>query len=217
MNTEATAERVPKARPVPGPPFLWRCLHSVLGLLFVLFLIGGISWFHTEKVLSGNADFAMFYTGIHLVKKYPASQLYNLEIQTRVQREILGGALLAQGLLPYNHPPFEVLPLLPLGLLSYANAFLVWLGVNVCSIFCWPWITAAKIPPVLSRLKKTLVLGALSFYPFYVCLIQGQDSLLFLWCILWTYILMKRGRDFWSGILLGLAFFKLHIASFLVL
>ena len=74
-----------------------------------------------------------------------------------------------------------------MGYLSYRGAFLVWLGVNLCSICCLPWTLAKVNAGALDKQTVTLLLAGLSFFPFFACLIQGQDSILFLWCVLWAY------------------------------
>jgi hypothetical protein len=213
MSEPAKVDAVPQIS-VRRPP--WFLIHSVCGALFLLFIIGAVSWIKGEKVLSGNADFTIFYTAARLLRDYPTSGLYNLEIQSRVQRQVLGDYVLAGGLLPYNHPPFEVFLFLPLGCLSYAAAFLVWFGVNLGAIFCLPWAIARMNPAAFNQRRVTLLLTALAFYPFFVCLIQGQDSILFLWCVIWAFLLIREGREFWSGVVIGLAFFKFHIAFFLI-
>jgi hypothetical protein len=178
-QTETDAVRVS----VRGFP--WFIVHSICGLVFLFFLFGDVSWISLERALSGNADFTIFYTAARLVREYPASKLYDLETQSNVQREVLGEYIQPRGFLPYNHPPFEMLLFLPMGYLSYSGAFLVWLGVNLCSICCLPW-TLAKVRWSSGQANCDSAFGRALFFPFFACLIQGQDSILFLWCVLWA-------------------------------
>ena len=152
----------------------WRLLHLYLLAISLLLFAGGFLWFRSHHVLAGNTDFTIYYTALQIVRNYSFSHLYDLEIQSVVQREILDGSLLAGGLLPFNHPPFEVLLFLPLEILGFRWALLCWLFATLALVFLLPkglqWLL-----PGLSGRTLTLRLSALSFYPFLVCLWQGQD------------------------------------------
>ena len=211
-GTAPGAENSKRMSPSLDPKFFWKCTQSYLAVLAAVLLVGGISWFRRAEVLSGNSDFASFYTCLKLIRTYGPSRLYDLEIQRQVQREILGNYTLAGGLLPFSHPPFELFFLLPLSYFSYKNSYLIWLGINFCSILLLPRILCSINPKVLGKSKMTLLLSALAHYPFLVCFWQGQDSILLLWLLVGFFLLLKRGFLFWAGAILGLAFIKFHIA-----
>ncbi len=186
-------------------------------MLACLFLLGGVQWFLREKVLEGNSDFTSFYTGVRLVRNHSPTLLYDLETQRRVQHEILGRYELAGGLMAYLHPPHELLLFLPFQYLTYSNAFLTWLGVNLGLLLSLPWAIGRASPELLARRRGTLLLAALAFYPFLVCLWQGQPSILFLMILVWTFVLLRRSKPFSAGVVLGLAFIKFQLMGVVVL
>ena len=212
VNSDLTNNRTTSERNDPG--FL---INAYLGILALVLAAGGISWCLREKVFLGNSDFTIFLTAARMLIRYPASSLYDLELQARVQREILGGYALAGGLLPFNHTPIEAFIFLPLGFFSYTVAFTVWLSINLALIFL--------LPPILMKTGiirgqpngLTIWLATLSFYPFLVCLWQGQDSILYLWMMIAFYLMFLRGQDLRAGIFLSLAFVKFHLVYLFVI
>jgi hypothetical protein len=192
-------------------------LNSSLVLLSLLLLTTGIAALTKKNVLAGNADFAIFYSGVRLVREFPANLLYDQGTQIEVQKRIFGADSSWIGPLPYNHPPFELFFFFPLGFLSYRTAFLTWLGINWMSLLFLPVCLASLAPSILGRYKILMLLFALAFFPFLACLLQGQDTILFLWVQLGSYFLLKRKKDFWAGLTLGLSFFRFNIAYLIVL
>ncbi|HQE93092.1 MAG TPA: hypothetical protein PLH19_09845 [Anaerolineae bacterium] len=53
-----------------------------------------------------RADFTMLYTGGMLVREGHGTQLYDLEVQTQYQQQILSGKSFRDGVLPFNYPPY---------------------------------------------------------------------------------------------------------------
>src|ERR1700756_3790412 len=122
-----------------------------------------------------RTDFSIFYTAGKIVAEHRGRQLYDYPLQESVQRSsILGGVQKSDFILPYNHLPFEALLFVPLSLLPYLPAYLVWLGINLgllivagisirrhlplgrarqkvrirCRSLAWPW--TLQVPPGLA-------------------------------------------------------------------
>src|SRR5262249_43377352 len=129
-------------------------------------------------------------------------------------REILRGGSFPGELLPETHPPFEILLFAPFGYLSYRTAFITWTLLNGVSLLFLPWVL--RSPTKLGCRKMTVLLSALSFYPFAVCLWVGQDSIVYLWFVVFAYCSLKKGKEFRAGTLLGLSFFRFPMSSLLV-
>ena len=107
------------------------------GAFFIslIFCYALVTWQVRGRILQGNSDFIIYYTAARMVLAGHSQSLYDLAQQEQFQKRILqelGSSISFQdGLLPYNHPPFEVLWFLPLAELPYHSAFLLWLGVNL--------------------------------------------------------------------------------------
>ena len=109
-------------------------LNSSLALLSLLLLLSGITAFRNQNVLGGNADFAIFYSGVRLIREFPANLLYDQDTQNGIQKKLFGADSSWTGPLPYNPPPFVLFFFFPLGFLSYRAAFLSWLGLHWVSL-----------------------------------------------------------------------------------
>ena len=80
-----------------------------------------------------------------------------------------------------------------------------------------PWGLCKWSPDLLRPQRRLILLGALSFYPFLVCLWQGQISILLLWAIIGFLLLLRTGKDFWAGVALGLGLMRFHLIYLIVL
>src|SRR5262249_14260066 len=99
----------------------------LMGLLPFLLGIDLIFWVVFIPVgLRGDADFAMFYTAGSMVRSGSASQVYDYEVETRFQHE-----LVSKTPAPYTHLPYEAAAFAALSLLDYRAAYWVFLAMNV--------------------------------------------------------------------------------------
>ena len=171
-----------------------------------------------ERILHGYPDFTVFYTAGTILREGLRHQLYDPHIQYRVQQEFTGGLIESRrGPLPYIHPPVEAVVFLPLTLLPYRQAFVVWDVLNIVALF--------GVAVLLRRHLKVLrvippwefVLGFLAFFPVFLCLLQGQDSILLLLLCALGFSALKRDSDLLAGGWLGLALFKFQFVIPLVL
>src|SRR5260370_25298438 len=60
------------------------------------------------------------------------------------------------------------------------------------------------------------VMMALGFLPVGICLVQGQDTILLLLILAGAYRLEKNGKEFTSGLILGLGMFRFQLVIPLV-
>lgn len=167
------------------------------GLALVLWLIG----YATLPGLGRNYDFRAFYCAGQLVQEAPA-KLYDLQTQYEAQNAIAD----PHGALPFYHPAYEALLFAPLSLLSYRGAYFVFLGLNLLALgACY------LIAPSDGALKPWRAGFLFLFGPVLLCLVFGQDSILFLFllCVVWQ--ILRAGRDVAAGVVLALALFKLSV------
>ena len=195
---------------------LWRRIHLSLLCGFSLLVMAGFAVFRDLRILEGNSDFAANYSAARLVRQFGTSDLYSLELQKKVQKEVLRGGSFPGGLLPYTHPPFEILLFAPFGYLPYSHAFILWDLLNGSSLLLLPWVMSTSRFGGLKAHRKTILFAVVSFYPFAVCLWVGQDSIVYLWLVILAYILLRRHKEFWAGVVLGLSFFRFQTSCLLV-
>jgi len=176
----------------------------------VVLLEGVITWQIREQIRDGQPDFTIFYTAGSILRQHAASDLYNLELQQAVQARFAPRLNRSQAL-PYNHPPFESILFAPLTYLSYPNAYLAWAVANLM-LLSWIVIALRKhLAPMQGIPLAFWLLLALSFFPIFVALVQGQDSLLLLLLVALGYLALRAGRPLMAGFCLGLGLFRFHL------
>jgi hypothetical protein len=153
----------------------------------------------------GSFDFACFYTGGVIVGQGNASQLYDLDEQARIEREVVHRTKL----LIFTHPPFEALLFAALARLSYLKAYVLWGAINVCL-----WVLFQHLLRRQTRIPENpyryLLLCSL-FFPLWTVLILGQITVFLLLLFALTFLCLQRGQDFRAGIFLGMGLFKFPI------
>jgi hypothetical protein len=105
-----------------------------------------------------------------------------------------------------NHPPFDMLLILPLALLPFHTAFLIWSAI---ALFCYGaigLIIVRELKIGLAPYWVALIVGlALCWSPFQEQMALGQWSLLIAACLIGCWALLRHGRDRMAGVLLGFA------------
>ncbi len=108
------------------------------------------------------------------------------------------------------HPPFEVLLFLPLTLLPYSTAYLVWTLCNLVFLWLVTILLWRFLPYLQPEFEVAAALYALSM-PVVVCLMQGQDSILLLLLLTLSFVSLADGKDLRAGVFLALGLFKFHL------
>jgi hypothetical protein len=116
-----------------------------------------------------------------------------------------------KGPLLYTHPPFQALLFLPLAYLPYPAAYALWVAVNLTLLL----VVARAMGPTLAELKAVYrplpFLIFLAFFPVFLALLQGQDSIVLLLLLSFAFVALRRERDLLCGCLLGLGLFKYQV------
>ncbi len=155
-------------------------------------------------------DLRIFMTGIDLVASGHGDQLYHFDAQAKAQFRLYPETR-TSGLLPFNHPAYELLLYWPVSGLSYQMALLVWALANVGLVFLIAWLLGPYSRAVTQVTGIPLALFLLAFYPVMYVLGEGQDSLIFMLLLILSLRSMDDGRTFLAGFLLALAGFKFHL------
>jgi hypothetical protein len=180
-----------------------------LNLLMFIDFAGGIK--------RGYPDFTVFYTAATILREGRGHQLYNSQVQYQVQQDFSGHIAIRGGALPYIHPPFEAPIFVPLTWLPYAQAFAVWDLLNIVMLFGVALLLRQSVACLRSIQPWKFVIGSLTFFPIFACLLEGQDSILMLLLCALAYNALKKRADFLGGCWLALAAFKFQFIVPIVL
>jgi hypothetical protein len=174
-------------------------------------------WRARRELKAGYQDFTIFYTAGKILSRGQGKQLYNFDLQHRTQQEFASRVDARQGPLgPYNHIPAEALLFVPLVRLPYFSAYLLWVLLNFAALLGALSILRAHVPRLpLGSLVFRGVLG-LSFFPVFLCLLQGQDVLLQLLLLTLAYSALARRSPVVAGCWFGLAIFRFPVVLPLV-
>lgn len=164
-----------------------------------------------KNVREGYADFSIFYTAGKCIAKGLAPQMYDVATEERLQRDFISPAKIAQGPLPYTHPPFEAPLFVPLTLFSYVTAYSVWNAITLALLLGFVLLMRPYLPHLRNWSEALPFLMALAFFPVFLCRFEGQDSVLLLFFFALFYVNLKRGHEFASGMCLGLALFRFQL------
>ena len=170
-----------------------------------------------EGIRRGYPDFTIFYTAGTMLRQGLGHQLYDRKVQYQVQESFTGHIPFRLGPLPYNHPPFEAVIFVPLSWLSYQRAFATWDFINIGFLFAIAATLRRSVPLLRSFAAWKFVICTLAFFPIFVCLLQGQDSILMLLFCTLALRALKNESDLAGGCWLALAAFKFQFMLPIVL
>jgi hypothetical protein len=193
---------------------LSKATQTKLALYFcaTIALHGDVLWHARRSIPQGLPDFSIFYSAGRILRDGQGSRLFDDALQESVQRSFSPLAVETRGvILPYNHPPFEALLFVPLAHLSYVTAYSTWLIVNVALLCSIPFLLRRRLEALGKAPLYLWLLACLAFFPIFIALIQGQDSilLLFLYCL--AYASLGRPSEFSAGGWLALGLYKYHL------
>ncbi|HEX6802434.1 MAG TPA: glycosyltransferase family 87 protein [Terriglobales bacterium] len=165
-----------------------------------------------SRLREGYADFTIFYSAGTMIRTGDAARLYDEGVQYDAQRAIAPHVSTRHSALPYNHPPFEAVLFAPLTKLTYFPAYSVWaaVGLSVLGFAFWALRRSCRslqLPHVL-----VLLVMALALFPLFMNFFQGQDEALLLALLVFAFVSLRAGEQFWAGVCLGLASFRPQIA-----
>jgi Glycosyltransferase family 87 len=189
----------------------WLRIPVLLLLASMLLLHAVFMWQVKGFLREGYSDFAIFYCAGKMLNLGLASHLYDDQTQYRVQQSFAPRVSIRKGPLPYNHPPFEALLFAPLARLPYMAAFLCWDLLNVVVLAVLPLILRPHIALLQQASAFWFVLVSLAFFPLWMTLVQGQDTILLLLLLTLAYVALKRNADVIAGCWLGLGTFRFHL------
>ncbi len=185
----------------------------------ILIIHGILFWNAHTLVRKGYPDFTIYYAAGTMVRTGMAHQLYDYDTQFQVQKAFAPGVVTRLfGPLPFNHPPIEAIFFAPLTFIPYPAAYIAWLFINLAMLATLPYLLRPHIPMLASLPTWAWFLLELAYFPVFMGLLQGQDSILLLFLYTLAFASLMQNRLVSSGAWLACGLFKFHLVlPFLVL
>lgn len=190
----------------------------LIGGIISLFFSSVVFW--TRMIFSPEmrtgTDFIAFYTAGRIASEFGYAKTYDLNAQRDIQAEVVGFPLQEKQFLLYNHLPF-ILPLLSLVIeRDYVRSFLRWVFVSGL-FYLASILTLIKFLPVEKKQHTQIIPAFLTFFPFTVSLILGQDTAIFiLGMSLFTSGFLQK-KDWLTGLGLSIGLTRPHILAAMLL
>lgn len=151
-------------------------IFSLGGILGMLLVYGIFAVQHVQDpALNTSMDFIHFYSAGRISQQYGFSQIYNLDLQKQFEENQLGFKLGNQQFLPFNHPPYILLPLTMIVSSNYPASYSLWMICLAGIIFASMLFLKGLLPQKPGN-WRLLFLGGSLFLPILVSIIQGQDT-----------------------------------------
>ena len=160
-------------------------------------------------------DFPSLYSGAKLMWKNRAA-LYDLDQQLKIQKTI--DPRIADSVLAFAYPPTTALVLMPLGWLSFSNAYLLMTVVNVLVLMLALRVLAKNLA-LNGEQFQWLLLTTFCSFGVHSAILQGQTSILLILPVSLFIRSVLQGSQTAAGLCIGALFFKPQLlpVPFLVL
>lgn len=177
-------------------------IFAALTVLYFLFITFNYFQVHRAEFPPGW-DFSQHYAAAVLAMQGRAAEAYNFQQLSAMESVITGCRIqLAPFYLLWNYPPTFLLVVMPLALLPYKAALILWLGIF---FLAYVWMLHRIAPHPLTFWL------ALAFPANYWNFLHCQNGFFFA-TVLGAGLLLWQRRPRLSGVLLGLVTCKPHLA-----
>jgi len=182
----------------------------LIGVLIIEIVLAVTLVCRTDRTRLQNTDFVNFYEAASIVRQGKGPRLYRRETQDPVLQSILGHKSNQY----FLHPPFEAAALAPLSYLKIEQAFVVWSLINAGLLGLLPLVLMPCVPIVAQRPYFGLL--GFAFFPALTALTLGQDSILLLFIVSSSYLLICKELEVAAGLVLALATIKFQYVLMLL-
>lgn len=175
---------------------------STLPLILVNLDYSGFHIRNVKKV----PDFLAYYTGAKIIESGGVRNLYDAKTQRYYQHQAIY-PLKITGLLAFKAPPVTALLVSPLAKFDYFRAYSVMLLINLAVLTTILILYYKKLHPD-KKIFLYFLLAVPLFEPISENINHGQTSMIILLIISGSYFLLREGKPFLGGFILGLVFLK---------
>jgi hypothetical protein len=160
-----------------------------------------------------GADFSAFYWAGHAVFHGQQASLYDIEAEAEFLDALIAPAPPSDEVHAFVSPPYWSLFFLPLGALPYPMALTAFWILSAVLLLAIVRALRTELPQLeaLGSPGRAMALS-LCFFPVLFSFLNGQTSMLLLAVVTAVFVLLRRDRDFWAGLVLGLLAIKPQIA-----
>jgi hypothetical protein len=148
-------------------------------------------------------DFTFYYAAARIGVTHGWQSIYDLNLQ-QTELDAIGSRIRIAELARYISPPPVAWLALPLTLLPYPVAYVLW-SVLLLAALVGTWYLAA---PGAGRLRLIHLVAALAWLPVIYALQLGQPGLFVALGVAGSYALLRKHRQFLSGLALGIIVLK---------
>jgi hypothetical protein len=175
-------------------------------ILMLILVHSAVLYMQWSNVQAAKPDFAALYSAGKLAVSDGDSRTWHWVSRDSVDRSVvdMNGVTVAADRL---HPPFEMLIFAPLAFLKYQAAYLAWFACNLVMLFSVPILLWNYLPNLHHWFAYVMLLVG-TFFPVFVTVVQGQDSILLLFLLAYCFSCLKSRRELLAGVALALAMFK---------
>jgi protein-S-isoprenylcysteine O-methyltransferase Ste14 len=189
-------------------------LGAVLWGGWLVSLLAGPGFLDLAGQVKG-ADFIQAYAAGRIVVSGQADRLYDLGLQREVEHAITRPQDWP-GWHGFLNPPFFALAFVPLALLPYGVAFALWCALGL-GLVAAALALVGRVEPAWGARWRAAVPWVLAFVPVFAAVSYGQNSLVSVGLLAGVFVLLRRGRDFAAGLVLGAVLYKPQLALVLAL
>jgi len=178
---------------------------AVAAILFAAFDL--YQWAQAYASDNFHNDLTFYYAAAKIGLSHGWQSIYDLRLQQEAL-DALGSRIQIAELARYISPPPVAWLAVPLTLLPFQAAYLVWSALLLGALG-WTWYLTA---PGTGRLRLVYLAAAVGWLPVIYGLQLGQPGLFVALGVAGCYALLRSGRPFWAGIALGALVLKPQLA-----
>lgn len=195
----------------------------VLNILLTTIQVVWIISLYSQLVLIpylGKVDFISYFTAGTVARESGYGEVYDLSKQKAVQMYLSGGEIWFDGeVLPFYHPPY-FLPVLKYVISGdYTLSYMRWeFFLFIFLAISWG-ISAKSLKKAGYKSTAIIMLNTalFLFYPLWISLLVGQDTVILLCALILWFYAIKNNKDLLGGMALSLATIRPHIALVLAI
>jgi hypothetical protein len=151
-----------------------------------------------------HTNFIYSYGLGRMFNQYPASQLYDYELQKKVYTGIAPTEVYG----PNPYAPFVGILFRPFARLPFFGAYLLWLSISLSLYIAGLTMMTGRFFAGAPLRRSLIFCSALSFYPFCWLLLTGQLSAIGFFALALAFREEGRNRPIRSGLALSLCLYK---------